>query len=324
MASHANKSVHHVAEDLEVGLSLIIYSGCSISMILLNKLVIDTYHLNYPMGLLVLQNGCALLLVAILKKLGLVHYPDFDRKVAMKWLPLTVLFVGMLWTSMKSLKIMSVAVQTILKNLAIILTAFGDQYYFGKRVSTPMYGAFALMVAGSYMGSVGDRWVTSWGLFWTFTNIFFTVSYVLYMKRLLGDVSKEIGRYGPVFYNNLLSLPFLAPSCIATLPDLLGDIYESPYSAKMCLLMMILVGSVMTFASFWCMKMTSPTTYSVTGALNKIPLAIMGIFIFGHTPSGLGWTGIGIALSGGVVYTWLNRPPKPQKDTAVDQERRVV
>ncbi|CUG91729.1 lipophosphoglycan biosynthetic protein, putative [Bodo saltans] len=288
MAAHGNKLSHHnVAEDLEVGLSLIIYSGCSISMILLNKLVIDTYHLNYPMGLLVLQNGCALLLVAVLKKLGLVHYPDFDRKVAMKWLPLTVLFVGMLWTSMKSLKIMSVAL-------------------------------------GSYMGSVGDRWVTSWGLFWTFTNIFFTVSYVLYMKRLLGDVSKEIGRYGPVFYNNLLSLPFLAPSSIATFPDLLGDIYESPYSAKMCLLLMILVGSVMTFASFWCMKMTSPTTYSVTGALNKIPLAVMGIFIFGHNPTGLGWAGIGIALSGGVVYTWLNRPPKPPKETAVDQERRVV
>jgi GDP-mannose transporter len=89
--------------------------------------------------------------------------------------------------------------------------------------------------------------------------------------------------------------------------------------------MMILVGSVMTFASFWCMKVTSPTTYSVTGALNKIPLAVMGVFIFGHIPTMFGWLGIGVALSGGVLYTWLNRPPpKPKDSLPVEQERRVV
>eukprot|EP00331_Platyophrya_macrostoma_P010899 CAMPEP_0176429796 /NCGR_PEP_ID=MMETSP0127-20121128/13903_1 /TAXON_ID=938130 /ORGANISM="Platyophrya macrostoma, Strain WH" /LENGTH=293 /DNA_ID=CAMNT_0017811627 /DNA_START=302 /DNA_END=1183 /DNA_ORIENTATION=+ len=293
-------------------------------MILLNKLVIDTYHLDFPMGLLVLQNGCALLLIATLKQLRLVHYPDFDWTVVRKWLPLTVLFVGMLWTSMKSLKIMSVAVQTILKNLAIILTALGDQYLFNKHVTAPMYGAFGLMVLGSYLGSVGDKWVTSWGLFWTFSNIGFTVAYVLYMKRLLGDVSREIGRYGPVFYNNLLSLPFLLPSCIATLPDMGSAIAASSTGALVCLFMMILVGSVMTFASFWCMKVTSPTTYSVTGALNKIPLALMGIFIFGHMPTSVGWFGIVVALSGGVWYTWLNRPAPKPKEFPIGDERRAV
>lgn len=319
--SHRN---HNLSEDFEVALSLIGYSTCSVSMILLNKLVIDTYHIDFPMGLLVLQNGCALLLVALLKSLRLVHYPDFDKNVAKKWLPLTILFVAMLYTSMKSLKIMSVAVQTILKNLAIILTALGDQYLFGKKVTLPMYAAFGLMVVGSYLGSVGDRWVTAAGVFWTFMNIFFTVAYVLYMKRLLGDVSREIGRYGPVFYNNLLSLPFLLPSCIATLPELGAAIVDSSAGAKLCLLLMILVGSVMTFASFWCMKVTSPTTYSVTGALNKIPLAVMGVFIFGHVPSAVGWTGIVVALSGGLWYTLLNRPPPKPKELPQDDERRMV
>eukprot|EP00331_Platyophrya_macrostoma_P002323 CAMPEP_0176413824 /NCGR_PEP_ID=MMETSP0127-20121128/4912_1 /TAXON_ID=938130 /ORGANISM="Platyophrya macrostoma, Strain WH" /LENGTH=265 /DNA_ID=CAMNT_0017793645 /DNA_START=127 /DNA_END=924 /DNA_ORIENTATION=- len=265
-------------------------------MILLNKLVIDTYHLDFPMGLLVLQNGCALLLIATLKQLRLVHYPDFDWTVVRKWLPLTVLFVGMLWTSMKSLKIMSVAVQTILKNLAIILTALGDQYLFNKHVTAPMYGAFGLMVLGSYLGSVGDKWVTSWGLFWTFSNIGFTVAYVLYMKRLL----------------------------VATLPDMGSAIAASSTGALVCLFMMILVGSVMTFASFWCMKVTSPTTYSVTGALNKIPLALMGIFIFGHMPTSVGWFGIVVALSGGVWYTWLNRPAPKPKEFPIGDERRAV
>ena len=313
---------HSLTDDAEVAFSLVGYSTCSISMILLNKLVIDTYKIDYPMGLLFMQNFCAWMLVVVLKRVGLVHYPDFDLKVVKRWLPLTILFVAMLYTSMKSLKIMSVAVQTILKNIAIVLTAFGDQYLFNKRVTKEMYVSFSLMVLGSYLGSVGDRWVTSWGLFWTFCNIFSTVAYVLYMKDLLSDVSREIGRYGPVFYNNLLSLPFIFPSCVMTLPDMIDTISHSSIGATVCLGLMVVVGSVMTFASFWCMKVTSPTTYSVTGALNKIPLALLGIFIFGHVPSGIGWLGIAVALCGGVWYTWLSRPkPVPEH---VEEGRRVV
>lgn len=293
--------------EMEIPLSILCYSTCSVSMILLNKLVIDTYELNFPMGLLFLQNGAALLLIMFLKWQGVVYYPDLDKRVVKKWIPLTILFVCMLWTSMKSLKIMSVAVQTILKNLAIVLTALGDQYYYGKRITPPMYAAFLLMVLGSYLGSVGDQWVTAWGVFWTFANIFATVSYVLYMKQLTKDLS-DIGRYGPVFYNNLLSLPFIFPSCVATMPDLLGAIQAAGAGALLCLSLMVGVGCVMTFATFWCMKLTSPTTYSVTGALNKIPLALFGVLIFGQVPTPIGWIGIAIALSGGMLYTWVNRP----------------
>merc|ERR1719502_406006 len=93
---------------------------------------------------------------------------------------------------------------------------------------------------------------------------------------------------------------------------------EASMGAHACLFFMVLVGSVMTFATFWCMKVTSPTTYSVTGALNKIPLAFFGIFIFGHWPTAVGALGICFALAGGMLYTYLNLPkPKPP---VIDEE----
>lgn len=300
---------HHIRNHhAEVVASIVCYSACSISLIILNKLVIATYKINYPMGLLFLQNACAFILVALCKASGLIHYPAFDWRVVKKWLPLTVLFVMMLYTSMKSLELMSVAVQTILKNLAMVLTALGDFYFFEKKLSGGMFGSFVMMALGSYIGSAGDPWVTPLGLFWTFANIFFTVAYVLYMKVLLGAVSKEIGRYGPVYYNNLLSLPFLLPASLTSLPDLMSEIAAAPMGAIVCLVLMVVAGSVMTFATFWCMRVSSPTTYSVTGALNKIPLALLGIVIFSHVPTATGWVGISIALSGGLVYTYLNLP----------------
>ena len=299
-------------EELEMAMSIVTYSVCSVSMILLNKLVMDTFKIDYPMGLLFMQNFGALALVAMAKHFGFVHYPDFDMKVVRKWMPLTVLFVAMLFTSMKSLRTMSVAVQTILKNLATVLTALGDAYLFERSLTPGMFGSFALMFAGAYMGSAADKWVTAWGLFWTFLNVFFTVAYVLYMKTLLGNVSNEIGRYGPVFYNNLLSLPFLIVPSFPVLGDMMADIAQASMAAHVCLVLMVVVGSVMTFATFWCMKATSPTTYSVTGALNKIPLTILGIWVFNHMPTAMGWTGIATALAGGTLYTYLNLPkPKP-------------
>jgi GDP-mannose transporter len=304
-----------LSPESEPALSIAAYSVCSVSMILVNKLVMDTYGIDHPMGLLFLQNLCALLIVAAAKHFGYVAYPDFDVQVVRKWLPLTVLFVLMLFTSLKSLKLMSVAVQTILKNLATILTAYGDHRIFGKELTRPMVGAFGLMVVGSVLGTSSDAWVTGWGLFWTFANVFATVAYVLYMKTLLGSVSQEIGRYGPVFYSNLLSLPFFFVPSAVTLPALLRDIAAAPAGAKACVFLMFSTGGLMTFAVFWCMRVTSPTTYSVVGSLNKIPLALLGMVIFKHMPSAVGAVGICAALSGGMLYTYLNLPrPKPRDE----------
>lgn len=309
-----------VVGPLEPALALTIYSACSVSMILLNKLVMDTYHMDFPMGLLFLQNFAALLLVVVAKHFKLISYPALDMGIARKWLPLTCFFVAMLWTSMKSLKTMSVAAQTILKNIAIILTALGDWYWFKKRLTPWMFVAFGLMIFGSWLGSANDKWVTFEGVMWTFANIFCTVGNVLYMRVITGAHSQELGKWGPVFYNNLLSLPFLGIPALPTLPALLVAIENAPTAALMCLGMMVFVGAIMTFGVFWAMRVTSPTTYSVTGALNKVPLAFLGILIFSHYPTFWGYMGILCALSAGVMYAWVSRPAALQP---VKEQRNV-
>jgi GDP-mannose transporter len=37
----------------------------------------------------------------------------------------------------------------------------------------------------------------------------------------------------------------------------------------------------MSYASAWCVRTTSSTTYSMVGALNKLPIAASGIMFFG-------------------------------------------
>lgn len=287
-------------------ISVLVYSCCSISMILVNKLIMNTYQLDFPNAILCLQTGGALAIIMVAKKLTLVDYPAFSMAVTRKWLPLTLLFVSMLLTSMLSLRTMSVAAQTVLKNLAVVLTALGDRFLYGKPQTVAVYSAFALMILGSYLGAKGDQWVTAWGLFWTFLNILATASYTLYMRAVLGAVSSSIGRYGPVFYNNLLSLPFFLFLSAAELGPFCAAVSESPFTTKALLVFSVVVSSMMTFAVFWCMSLTSPTTLSVIGSLNKIPMTFLGMLLFNQYPEAIGYLGIAIAICAGFLYTYLN------------------
>lgn len=287
-------------------LSVVTYSTCSVSMILLNKLLMYTFAMPFPISLLLLQNTGAFVLVSLGKQLNLISFPDFSWSVARRWIPLTALFVMMLVSSMKSLQHMSVSAQTIIKNLAIIATALGDKWLYGKRMPPGIVFSFVLMIVGSYLGAQGDKWVSRLGLVWTAGNIVSTVAYTLYMKKLMSDLGRGLGPYGPVYYNNLLSVPVFFFAGLWELKPFLFSLAHCTPAALGFLGVMTAVSSLMTFGVFWCMKETSPTTFSVVGALNKVPVTLLGIVIFQQFPSMMGYLGIALALLGGLLYSYSN------------------
>jgi GDP-mannose transporter len=64
----------------------------------------------------------------------------------------------------------------------------------------------------------------------------------------------------------------------------------------------IFSGACAVFISYttaWCIRATSSTTYSMVGALNKLPLALSGMVFF-HDPATLGSTSaIGVGFIAG-------------------------
>eukprot|EP01059_Diplonema_ambulator_P022548 TRINITY_DN37856_c0_g1_i1.p1 TRINITY_DN37856_c0_g1~~TRINITY_DN37856_c0_g1_i1.p1 ORF type:complete len:366 (+),score=91.17 TRINITY_DN37856_c0_g1_i1:41-1099(+) len=291
---------------IETAMSVLAYSSCSISMVLLNKLVMDTHKFNFPSALLFFQSLSAFVLVALLKNRGVVDFPSMNKALILRWLPLTGLFVGMLGTSMLGLRTMSVSITLLIKNFALIFIAVGDNILYGHYLDKWVLLSFLLMIFGSFVGAQQDKWVTAWGLFWNFANVGFTTGYQLYMKGMLNEAKKSLGRWGPVYYNNLLALPPLLLPTIYSAPVWEEQLTLSSKWLQLWLTLMMLVGAIMTMSSFWCMRMTSPTTYSVVGALNKVPLAIISMWVFDQYPTAYGAFGIFLALLGGVLYTVVN------------------
>ena len=119
-------------------ISCVFYTLCSVSMVLLNKAIsadmtIEMRHRLPDFAIVLYQCLIAVILVEFARLVGWVEYPLFNFRTAKSWLPLNLLFVGMLCSGFISLVYVSVPMVTIFKNLSNLITVFGDWYLFGEK-----------------------------------------------------------------------------------------------------------------------------------------------------------------------------------------------
>ncbi|KAJ3123681.1 GDP-mannose transporter into the lumen of the Golgi [Nowakowskiella sp. JEL0407] len=72
-------------------------------------------------------------------------------------------------------------------------------------------------------------------------------------------------------------------------------------------------GFAISYGSTWCVRVTSSTTYSMVGALNKLPIAIAGMLFFEDgkvTVANV--SSVFIAFFGGLVYTYAKNRQKAE------------
>ncbi len=65
-----------------------------------------------------------------------------------------------------------------------------------------------------------------------------------------------------------------------------------------------LIAIFISYCSSWCIRVTSSTTYSMVGALNKLPIALSGLIFFNAPVTFGSVSAIGIGFVSGLVYAW--------------------
>ncbi|KAL1290903.1 hypothetical protein HN51_059448 [Arachis hypogaea] len=274
-------------------LSGIAYCLSSCGMILVNKFVLSSYNFNAGISLMLYQNFISVVIVATLSLLGLVSTEPLTWKLIKVWLPVNVIFVGMLVTSMFSLKYINVAMVTVLKNVTNVITALGEMYLFNKQHDNRVWTALFLMIISAVTGGITDLSFNATGYAWQTLNCFLTASYSLTLRRVM-DTAKQVTKSGDlnefsmVLLNNTLSMPlgiflilvFNEVDYLLTTPLL-----RLP-SFWLVMTLSGFLGLGISFSSMWFLHQTGATTYSLVGSLNKIPLSVAGILLF-HVPTSL-------------------------------------
>ena len=88
-----------------------------------------------------------------------------------------------------------------------------------------------------------------------------------------------------MFYNNLLCIPILLV-CSLVVESWSSENVNKNFPTDQrnnIIIAMIFSGLSTVFISYtsaWCVRVTSSTTYSMVGALNKLPIALSGLVFF--------------------------------------------
>eukprot|EP00622_Pseudochattonella_farcimen_P000132 FR734564.1.p1 GENE.FR734564.1~~FR734564.1.p1 ORF type:complete len:151 (+),score=21.11 FR734564.1:49-453(+) len=118
----------------------------------------------------------------------------------------------------------------------------------------------------------------------------------------------EISKFGMVFYNNLLSIPLLVPFAfsfgeVGTILSTMEVVTDIKF-----IITNLIAGSMgffLNLASLWCVSSTSATTYALVGSVNKIPVSLLGAFLFQTVITSQGATYIMISMCGGFIYSYV-------------------
>ncbi|ONH99957.1 hypothetical protein PRUPE_6G059800 [Prunus persica] len=263
------------------------YCISSCSMILLNKVVLSSYNFNAGVSLMFYQNLISSVIVVLLGFSGVVTVEKLNWKLVRVWIPVNIIFISMLVSGMYSLKYVNIAMVTILKNVTNILTAIGELYLFRKHQSQKVWTAMFLMIISAISSGITDISFDTLGYAWQISNCILTASYSLTLRRVMDEAKKytrsgSLNEVSMVLLNNLLSLPFAAFLII------MFDEWEYIKSVDVIKLPMFwviatasgLLGLAISFTSMWFLHQTGPTTYSLVGSLNKIPISLAGLVLF--------------------------------------------
>lgn len=236
-----------------------------------------------------------------------------DLFVAMA--PVTLLFCAMLWTSGKALRFCSMPLFTVFKNMAVVGTTTWEYFRFGNTVSMGAMFSLLMMVGGSVVAGYGDMTATMEGMFWLMANVVVTVAYLATLKeRMPTDVSSS----SKTLHNNVLTLMLFVVSSAATgeLMPFCTQLSRQPARMQLGVLMTGVLGTAINMSTFWCMHVTSGATYAFVGATNKIPVAILGHFLFHSVLTPSGWMGVGFGLAAGLVYAVAKERERQLKDAS--------
>lgn len=288
------------------------YCVVSVLMTITNKELLGSKRMegffSFPTSLVFFQNLTSVLFLRVAAGLGFLTLEPILVSRLKRWIPLNLLFIAMLTTGSFGLALLSVPMVVIFKNLQTAATVFGDWYYFQKAVSYGTISCLVLMITGAFVAGYNDLEYNFFGYFWVTLNCLFGAAYVLTTKLVIDD--HKMDKLDNINYNCTLSLPFLFVIMIINgeFLSVLEWMTAIPTSPKFLILITsnFLFSFGISFTSFWVIQTTSPTTYGILGAVNKIPLTLASMWYFKDVYSTIGGWAIFGSLSGGIVYAYTS------------------
>jgi len=253
--------------------------------------------------------------------------PAFRVRTCILWLPVNIFFLTMLYSGFITLNKVSVSLVSVCKNVTNVFTTMGDRLLFGEPVSLRVIFALMLMILAAYIGAADELYINNdefnvVAAIAMSVNCLSTSAYGLQIK--MSQKKTKLSPYGCTFYNALAATPICFFWTLSTgeLQQFISHPGLTEPRFLFSLIMSSLIGFGIGFSVFWCISATSPTTYAMVGAANKIPLSLMGIVLFSEPITVPRVLFISVGLLAGIVYAHAKALLKEQSAKKNDDNNK--
>ncbi|KJE88912.1 hypothetical protein CAOG_00485 [Capsaspora owczarzaki ATCC 30864] len=82
-----------------------------------------------------------------------------------------------------------------------------------------------------------------------------------------------------------------------------------------------IVGTGIGLSAFWLINVTSPTTFSIVGSLNKVPLVIFSAVLFNVPMSFANTMSVMFGIASGMMFTYAKYQEQQAQNTVLPSRR---
>lgn len=317
----------------EVIASVVSYSFCSGSLVLVNKLIL--HYIPFPSIVILVQLLASIFLVYGGNFFGVMPIDEMKWEFLKPYLVYTVAFSTGVYTNMMCLNTSNVETVIVARALSPLIVSFFDAIFLGRELpSRRSIMALSTIAVGAFgYASTDEKFKTQgWSAyFWPTLYLLIITFEMVYGKKIVNGIKfKTLS--GPVQYTNLLGWPpmimfaklgnefdglndLMKSYDVETIYGLLGKL---PIESIALLILGCIIGTGIGYTGWWCRGKVSATSFTLIGVLNKCFTVLMNLMIWDQHASPVGILALFLCLMGGVFYKQA-----PMKKNPVDGKNHL-
>mmetsp|Transcript_26918 Transcript_26918/g.65438 ORF Transcript_26918/g.65438 Transcript_26918/m.65438 type:complete len:270 (+) Transcript_26918:1-810(+) len=219
-------------------------------------------------------------------------------------------FVAFIFSNAEALRHMSLPVLTVFKSLAPMGVTIFERLFFKDTVAKEVYFSMALILLSTLITFASDLEFSVLGYTWAIVNVLANIGYLGSLRFFVSDSFTTVDK---TIHSNLLALLPILPIAVLVgeVPEALYALRQTPIPFRLAFLLSGALTMALSASSFWCLSMTDGSTYSFVGGLNKIPIVLLGYWLFGARISSVGWVGIAMGVLAGIIFVKYKSRSRP-------------
>lgn len=292
------------ATPLNIIIAIVMYSLCSSTLLLANKMIIEYIS---PSVSSFLQVVFTTLVCLAIKLVGLFPVDDFEYDKLKSYFVYIIIFVGVLYTNMKALEASNVETVIVFRSCTPIAVSLME-YFFMNRELPSVRSSISLFLIGfgAVLYCLSDSQFSLHGFSsYTWSSIYFIlITLEMTVGKELTSSVKMDSVWGPVLYCNFLSIIpiFLLGYGHGDYHDVFNKLNNLPVIAHLILIFSCLVGTCIGYTVWVCRGMVSATTFTLVGVINKFLTVLLNVLIWDKHSTPLGIFAVCVCLGSGFFY----------------------